>query len=521
MFDKLMLKQKVRKISIILIIAGMLMTPLYMAILLAGAIHCKTDRKWKQIYMQMLTVLLILMFLFTFFYGGNFDINQAMLINWLFHLDWVREVIAYTAVMLFCIIDYSETADNWLLESEQNKIENFLAKNSIINFENRTHLFVAGTTGAGKTTLLLQYVRDSLQKEEPLFILSGKNGADDQFSLVNTVKKMSKMYGRELHIVSLNQREALREEYNPLKNMTVVELADMLCNASEFTEPHYKYCLSTWLKAIGECLETMNIPFSLKTIMDFFDWNGFSELLREMRTRKKISDEKLQEYLKLEDICKTAALSRARFLNLLLGEGAEIWNESGICAQDCRLKKAVFFCDLDSFKYSDFTETIGKFFANDMRNVISCEKEPGQRKRIIMDELSAYASEQILPLFSQSRAYGYQMIVATQSIADIKAVSDSYAERILENCGQYGILQLNDSGDAETMAKIIGTRSVIETTRKSQGDLLDSSSAGSKKVVQQFKVSPDMIKELKPLEVLFYSKKDTEKVQFLKLEHVL
>ena len=156
-----------------------------------------------------------------------------------------------------------------------------------------------------------------------------------------------------------------------------------------------------------------------------------------------------------------------------------------------------------------------------MRNVISCEKEPGQRKRIIMDELSAYASEQILPLFSQSRAYGYQMIVATQSIADIKAVSDSYAERILENCGQYGILQLNDSGDAETMAKIIGTRSVIETTRKSQGDLLDSSSAGSKKVVQQFKVSPDMIKELKPLEVLFYSKKDTEKVQFLKLEHVL
>lgn len=190
---------------------------------------------------------------------------------------------------------------------------------------------------------------------------------------------------------------------------------------------------------------------------------------------------KLQEYLKLEDICKTAALSRARFLNLLLGEGAEIWNESGICAQDCRLKKAVFFCDLDSFKYSDFTETIGKFFANDMRNVISCEKEPGQRKRIIMDELSAYASEQILPLFSQSRAYGYQMIVATQSIADIKAVSDSYAERILENCGQYGILQLNDSGDAETMAKIIGTRSVIETTRKSQGDLLDGSSAGSKK----------------------------------------
>lgn len=520
MLDKVMLKQKIRELSMVFIVLGMLVTPLYMGIMLLSAAYCKTNEKWKRIYMQVSTVILIMVAFLTFTHDRDFDISKAVILKWLFQMDLFREVIAYIAAMLFCVIDYSETADDWLVEEESKRIENFGVKDPIINFENRTHMFIAGTTGSGKTTLLLHYVRDSIQNDEPLFILSGKNGAGDPFSFINMVKKIAKVYGRELHIISLNPREDSREKYNPLKNMTVVEVADMLCNASEFTEPHYKYCLSTWVKAICECLETMNVSFSLQTIIDFFDWNSFSELLKEMRARKKIADEKLQEYLKLEDICKTAALSRARFLNLLLGEGAEILSDDGISAQDCRMKKAIFFCDLDSFKYSDFTDTIGKFFTNDMRNVISNEKEPKQRKRIIMDELSVYASEQILPLFSQSRSYGYQIIVATQSIADIKTVSENYAERILENCGQYGILQLNDSGDAETISKIIGTRSVIETTRKSQGNLLDKSSAGSKKVVQQFKVSPDTIKELKPLEVIIYSKADTEKVQFLKLEYV-
>lgn len=518
MQDKVTIHQKIREISFILIFAGILAAPLYMAGLLLVAKYCKQDVERKRYFLIGLVSGMIAILMYIVIYGAG--VYRLTFLTWLLGLDTARGSVVIGAAGLFSMIDYSKTADDWMVEEEQKKIENLMDRDSSINFDNRTHIFVAGTTGAGKTTLLLQYIDDSMKKGEPLFILSGKNGTDDPFSLLNSAKKLAKRYGRELRVVSTNLDEPERVAYNPLQNMTVAELSDALCNASEFTEPHYKYCLATWIKAIGECLKVMNIPFSLQVIVDFYDWNSFLELLNAMKEQKKVSDEKFQEYLRLEDICKTAALSRARFMNMLFGEGAEIWSDDGICAKQCRDGNAVFFCDLDAFRYNDFTQFIGKFFASDIRNIISSEKHPEQKKRIVMDELSAYASEQILPLFNQSRAYGYQVIVATQSIADIRAVSEDFSERILENCGQYAVLQLNSSEDAEEMAKLIGTRPVIETTRKSQGAFLDSAATGSKKVVNQFKLSPDAIKELRPLEVVLYNKKEPEKVQLLKLKYV-
>lgn len=516
MQDKITIHQKTREISFILIFAGMLAAPLYTTGLLLAAKYCKQEVERKRYFLIGLASGGIAILMYIVIYGVG--VYQLTFLTWLFGLDTARGIVVIGAAGLFSMIDYSKTADDWMLEEEQKKTANLMARDLGINFDNRSHIFVAGTTGAGKTTLLLQYIDDSMKKGEPLFILSGKNGTDDPFSLLNSVKKLAKRYGRELRVVSTNLDEPERVGYNPLQNMTVTELSDALCNASEFTEPHYKYCLATWIKAIGECLQIMNIPFSLQAIVDFYDWNSFLELVNAVK--EKVPDEKIQGYLRLEDICKTAALSRSRFMNMLFGEGAEVWSDDGICAKQCRDRNAVFFCDLDAFRYNDFTQFIGKFFASDIRNIISSEKHPEQKKRIVMDELSAYASEQILPLFNQSRAYGYQVIVATQSIADIRAVSEDFSERILENCGQYGVLQLNSSEDAEEMAKLIGTRLVIETTRKSQGAFLDSAATGSKKIVNQFKVSPDAIKELRPLEVVLYNKKEPEKVQLLKLKYV-
>ena len=53
-------------------------------------------------------------------------------------------------------------------------------------------------------------------------------------------------------------------------------------------------------------------------------------------------------------------------------------------------------------------------------------------------------------------------------------------------------MRLNSAADAETMANIIGTKASVETTHKSAGILLDADGAGTKKVVREYKVSPDI-----------------------------
>lgn len=224
----------------------------------------------------------------------------------------------------------------------------------------------------------------------------------------------------------------------------------------------------------------------------------------------------------LREIAKEAALSESRYRNLLFGDGASLFGDglSYESAATAREKNAIFFLDLDSFRYSDFTQAVGKLFIHDIRHIISTETDMNQPKRIIMDELGAYATESLMPIFSQSRSYGYQIIVATQSLADLDAVSETFSERVLENCNQYLILQLNSSKDAERVANIIGTYETIETTRKSSGSGLDPAGTGTKKIVHEYKVSPDTIKELPPLKAIYYNKRNTDNVQFITVPFV-
>ena len=152
--------------------------------------------------------------------------------------------------------------------------------------------------------------------------------------------------------------------------------------------------------------------------------------------------------------------------------------------------------------------------------MIATQCPDGWRRLIIMDELGAYATEQLMPIFAQARSQGFQIIVATQSIADLSAVSESFAERVLENCGQYVVMRLNSATDAETMANIIGTKASVETTHKSAGILLDADGAGTKKVVREYKVSPDTIKELPPLHAILYDKQEPANIKMLKVPFV-
>lgn len=448
--------------------------------------------------------------------------SVPMLIAWLFGYSPIRMIVPALVLLMLLYTD-TRSADEMILDEHRAYQLQWWSETDHIPVESaRTHIFTAGTTGAGKTTALLHYVKDSIEKGEPLYIVSGKNGAVDPKSLLSSTRRLAEQAGREVLIVSLNESDPNRKPYNPLAAMSPTEVADALVAISEYTEPHYKACTTTWIKAIAECLALAGIPFSLSSICDFYSFDNFSMLISNLKKEKKIKKEEAAKYLDLREIAKEAALSESRYRNLLFGDGASLFRDglSYESAATAREKNAIFFLDLDSFRYSDFTQAVGKLFIHDIRHIISTEQDMGQPKRIIMDELGSYATESLMPIFSQSRSYGYQIIVATQSLADLDAVSETFSERVLENCNQYLILQLNSSKDAERVANIIGTYETIETTRKSSGSGLDPAGTGTKKIVHEYKVSPDTIKELPPLKAIYYNKRNTDNVQFITVPFV-
>ena len=62
--------------------------------------------------------------------------------------------------------------------------------------------------------------------------------------------------------------------------------------------------------------------------------------------------------------------------------------------------------------------------------------------------------------------------------------------------------------------------SAIWGCSKSAGILLDADGAGTKKVVREYKVSPDMIKELPPLYAILYDKQEPANIKMLKVPFV-
>lgn len=516
MIDFVQFKNEIQKIALVVIGLIVVWNPLYMLVLLIIGMLVKNHAIYKKYYMIFLIVAIISYAVALGICEEEYLIPTT-LVSYLMPLPPIRMLCSLVTALFCAYFDFG-TVDKWMIADERRKQKEIYSPNQKLTFDNRSHVFAAGTTGSGKTQLLERYIRDSLEKREPLYIVSGKGSGDKQ-SLLDDVRDMAAKYQRKLYVVSMNPQQTDRVPYNPFKYCTIVEIADALCNASEFSEPHYQQHLSCWIKVVCECMKLANVGFCLDSVITFMDFNNFSMLVDRLVMDKKISNEQATKYRSYEDIAKVASTSRARFINILLGEGKEVIGDiNSICAADVREEGAILYLDLDSFAYTDFTKIIGAFFINDMRNIVSTEKSDAP-KRIVMDELSTYVTSQIMPLFSQSRSFGYQMVVATQSIADLDEISPVFAERIMENCGQYGILQLNSANDAERISLIIGTVMTVETTRKSTGVQLHYSADGSKKVVNAFKVTPDNIKELKPLEVLFYDKKKPDKVKMIHMTY--
>lgn len=521
-------RQKIAAILPWAIAASLVLAPAPMLLMLALYRFAQKHPDWQKVYQYLMISVFALdaigICIAVHVLGVEiiFRTAPSSFVDWIFFPSPFQLLIPLLTMAALTSVGYA-SADTLLLGAAEKEQQGKYQKITKIDYANKSHVFVAGTTGSGKTTYLLQYIFAAVQYGDDVYILSGKNGTDDPRSLLNVTRRIAARFGRTMYTVSLCDHEPDRRRYNPLEGMTPTEAADALVEISEYTEPHYKSCTSSWLKAVCECLLAAHIPLSLSAICDFYDYDDFVQLLSKLVAAGKITKDQQRGYMKLKGIAEEAALSKSRYVDLLLGDGGWFFGSAGdgsVNASKARKDDAIFFADLDSFKYTDYTRAIGKLFVNDIRHLIATERPTAWRKIIILDELGAYATEQLMPIFAQARSQGYQIIVATQSIADLSAVSETFAERVLENCGQYVVLRLNAAQDAEMMANIIGTAETVETTHKSSGTLLDAGGAGSKKVVREYKVSPDMIKELPPLQAIIYDKQDVEHIKLLEVPFI-
>ena len=444
--------------------------------------------------------------------------------------SWVLKVTLLSSGLSFftyglAVLSQPKTQKEELDEirkDEETKHQKSLPSNKVLDTKSRAHLFAIGTTGSGKTANILRYVENSIKNGQPTIIVDGKGGTKEH-DLATVSQKLAKKYGRKVYLV--NQSDLSNTDpYNPFSDLSATEVKDMLVSMSEWESDHYKNLASRYWQIMLSVMIDNNITPTFENIILFSEPEKFLQVLDELKKREQIDDER---YLKAVNIAnseagKQAEISISRSAVVYEGDGANLFGDRfGFNMRSAFKENAVVIVLLNEFSYGDFARSTGQLVLEDIKSLISRllkgEYEE-QETLLVLEELGVYVNDGIEGLLNRSRSAGVKTIVSMQTTADVDKENPDLTRQIIGNCNDFLIMRVTDQESAETIAKLIGTEKGIQkTSRTSEGI---GTGESSNKLVDQFRISPNEIKNFPSLYGIYYTKNKPNEVKRFKTKFI-
>jgi hypothetical protein len=407
-------------------------------------------------------------------------------------------------------------------KDEETKHQKSLSSDKVLDTRSRAHLFAIGTTGSGKTANILRYVENSIKNGQPTIIVDGKGGTKEH-DLATVTQKLAKKYGREVYLV--NQSDLSNTDpYNPFSDLSATEVKDMLVSMSEWESDHYKNLASRYWQIMLSIMIDNDITPTFEKIILFSVPENFLQVLHELKKSEQIDD---QRYLKAVTIAnseagKQAEISISRSAVVYEGDGSKLFGDHfGFNMRSAFEENAVVIVLLNEFSYGDFARSTGQLVLEDIKSLISrllSGEYEEKETLLVLEELGVYVNNGIEGLLNRSRSAGVKTIVSMQTTADVDKENPDLTRQIIGNCNDFMIMRVTDQDSAETMAKLIGTEKGIQKTSRTTEGI--STGESSNKLVDQFRVSPNEIKNFPSLFGIYYTKNRPNEIKRFKTKFI-
>jgi hypothetical protein len=134
----------------------------------------------------------------------------------------------------------------------------------------------------------------------------------------------------------------------------------------------------------------------------------------------------------------------------------------------------------------------------------------GRPWTLMLDEFGAIVqmcAPQALALLQRGRTHNGQVHVITQSIADVEALTGQTGllDSLSDNFAAFVVHRQTSPDSRDWLAKLMGTTALWQSTDQTSGHGMNSTGAGSRRRVREFRVGSDTFAELPLGEALTYS----------------
>lgn len=405
----------------------------------------------------------------------------------------------------------------------------------------RHHGFIVGPSGFGKTTTIVELLRGLLTAPaaQPYKIGVMFVTMKPDPEVTDALRALAQRAGRRFRIVTHDgQGESLT--YNPLRHGTAAHRRNLLMEAEAnaanggFSEPHYQRTGSRFtllaLRALGAAVDAGQTYTSggcrRPWRMDLEHLARMMRMDRLAEVRDSAADPDvsaaLTDYLREveEDRATASGVGgmRSRFAVVAEGAAGAVLRDAdgGLDLREAIRAGDVVVMNLDAARDMEAAQYVANLAIADWTAAMSdlaadgWHRAGGAQNRLqylVVDEFSALGGSGLRAALERARSQGGAVLLSTQSYGELAENSTKgFRASLITNTSVKLLHQVDDK--AEDLASLVSTvKTHKETTqifedRDLMGSQTRASGQGSLREVDEFRVHPNVLKDLQPGEVV-------------------
>jgi hypothetical protein len=361
-----------------------------------------------------------------------------------------------------------------------------------INFSR--HTFISGASGWGKSYLFKILIENNLRNRRPLVYIDPKGAKSE----IETFISLCEKYKRKYYIFSEHYESP--SQFNPLNDLDCEQVVEGVIRSFNWGLNPEQYYLNKAQEILSD------VVFNLKARNKIVDFHSILEGVLAHDNK----DEASGLIANLKTIC------RSRFGQLLKDSYDEVGGIRKTKAMTMRKaleEGACIYIGASTQGYGAMARTIGKIFVNELLQlshyrgvqVRSSSENINSPFSVFIDEAGSILFHDFIDLINKARSSGIQIYTAVQSMQDFDSLAGGkpFMKQLFECYSNFIFLRQSGPESAEVVSSLFGTYiSQKETEVVEDGG---KTGKGSIRDVNEFRVHPDIVKELNIGQALFLS----------------